>query len=71
MDTHDPMAAVSAAEALERVRHAHVDAQAAETALQQAIDLARATPGVTMDAIAREVGLTRDGLYKRLRATSK
>ena len=71
-DTHDPMAAVSKAEALERVRLAHQDRLLAEAAEEQAIDLARQVPGVTMDEIAREVGYAdRHGLYYRLRTRKR
>jgi len=62
------MAVVSVAEALDKVRVAHLDRDAAEAALLSAIHAARRTPGVTMDQIAREAGYSgRDGLYRYLR----
>lgn len=61
------MALLAAPDALERVRRAHADLVAAELAELVAIYDARKTPGVTMEQIAGELGMTRDGLYKMLR----
>lgn len=68
IDPHQPLVAVSAAAALDDVRLRRADQIAAEAGLLAAITAARGTPGVTMERIAAEVGMTRDGLYKWLRA---
>ena len=68
MAEHDPLAPLSAAAALEEVRLRHADRIAAEAGELAAIRNAQTTPGVTMREIAAELGITRDGLYKLLRA---
>jgi predicted DNA-binding transcriptional regulator YafY len=52
--------------ALERVREAHLDYLRADMARAAAAEAARRVAGTTMEAIANEMQMTRDGVYKLL-----
>jgi predicted DNA-binding transcriptional regulator YafY len=56
----------SAITALERVRDAHLHYLRSDMARAAAVEAARQVAGTTMEAIASEMQMTRDGVYKLL-----